>query len=385
METAGKLAPLGFGFMRLPLKDADDPTSIDIDKCCELVDIFMDAGFTYFDSARGYHGGKSEWALRKALVERYPRDSFTIATKLPAWLAENAEHARAMFDKSLRECGIDYFDYYLLHNLGESLTPGFEEYGLWDFCAEKKAEGKIKKFGFSIHDNAEELEKVLDAHPEVDFVQLQINYIDWESPIIQSRRCYEVCQERGLPVVIMEPVKGGTLANVPEEVTKLFKDYNSEASVPSWAIRFAASLPNVKIVLSGMSDMDQLLDNTSYMQDLKPLNDEEKALIKKATDIINASIDIPCTGCSYCTDGCPMQIAIPKYFSLYNADMQELRGRGITPDEGWTPQGEYYENVAKHFGKASACIQCGQCEGVCPQHLPIIEYLQTVAKHFERE
>ena len=211
METAGKLAPLGFGFMRLPLKDADDPTSIDIDKCCELVDIFMDAGFTYFDSARGYHGGKSEWALRKALVERYPRDSFTIATKLPAWLAENAEHARAMFDKSLRECGIDYFDYYLLHNLGESLTPGFEEYGLWDFCAEKKAEGKIKKFGFSIHDNAEELEKVLDAHPEVDFVQLQINYIDWESPIIQSRRCYEVCQERGLPVVIMEPVKGGTL------------------------------------------------------------------------------------------------------------------------------------------------------------------------------
>ena len=385
METAGKLAPLGFGFMRLPLKDADDPTSIDIDKCCELVDIFMDAGFTYFDSARGYHGGKSEWALRKALVERYPRDSFTIATKLPAWLAENAEHARAMFDKSLRECGIDYFDYYLLHNLGESLTPGFEEYGLWDFCAEKKAEGKIRKFGFSIHDNAEEFEKVLDAHPEVDFVQLQINYIDWESPIIQSRRCYEVCQERGLPVVIMEPVKGGTLANVPEEVTKLFKDYNSEASVPSWAIRFAASLPNVKIVLSGMSDMDQLLDNTSYMQDFKPLNDEEKALIKKATDIINASIDIPCTGCSYCTDGCPMQIAIPKYFSLYNADMQELRGRGITPDEGWTPQSEYYENVAKHFGKASACIQCGQCEGVCPQHLPIIEYLQTVAKHFERE
>ena len=290
-----------------------------------------------------------------------------------------------MFDISLEECGVDYLDYYLQHNLGESLTPGFEEYGLWEFCAQKKAEGKIKKFGFSIHDNAEELEKVLDAHPEVDFVQLQINYVDWESDIIQSRKCYEVCQERGLPVVIMEPVKGGTLANVPEEVTKLFKSYNPEASVPSWAIRFAASLPNVKIVLSGMSDMDQLLDNTSYMQDLKPLNDEEKALIKKATDIINASIDIPCTGCSYCTDGCPMQIAIPKYFSLYNADMQELRGRGITPDEGWTPQGEYYENVAKHFGKASACIQCGQCEGVCPQHLPIIEYLQTVAKHFERE
>ena len=385
METVGKLAPLGFGFMRLPLKDADDPTSIDIDKVCELVDIFMDAGFTYFDSARGYHGCKSEWALRKALVERYPRDSFTIATKLPAWLAKNADHARAMFDKSLRETGAGYFDFFVLHNLGEERTRLFDDFGLWDFLHEKKEAGLIRNLGFSIHDKAAVLEEVLEAHPEVDFVQLQINYVDWESDIIQSRKCYEVCQERGLPVVIMEPVKGGTLANVPEEVTKLFKDYNSEASVPSWAIRFAASLPNVKIVLSGMSDMDQLLDNTSYMQDLKPLNDEEKALIKKATDIINASIDIPCTGCSYCTDGCPMQIAIPKYFSLYNADMQELRGRGITPDEGWTPQGEYYENVAKHFGKASACIQCGQCEGVCPQHLPIIEYLQTVAKHFERE
>ena len=226
---------------------------------------------------------------------------------------------------------------------------------------------------------------MLTAHPEFEFVQLQLNYLDWESAGVQSRKCYEVAEKHGVPVFVMEPVKGGTLANVPEEVTKLFKDYNSEASVPSWAIRFAASLPNVKIVLSGMSDMDQLLDNTSYMQDFKPLNDEEKALIKKATDIINASIDIPCTGCSYCTDGCPMQIAIPKYFSLYNTDMQELRGRGISLDEGWTPQSEYYENVAKHFGKASACIQCGQCEGVCPQHLPIIEYLQMVAKHFERE
>ena len=376
METVGKLAPLGFGFMRLPLKDADDPTSIDIDKVCELVDIFMDAGFTYFDSARGYHGCKSEWALRKALVERYPRDSFTIATKLPAWLAKDADEARAMFDTSLEECGIDYFDYYLLHNLGETLTPPFDEYGLWEFCAEKKAEGKIKKFGFSIHDNAEELERVLDAHPEVDFVQLQINYVDWESDIIQSRKCYEVCQERGLPVVIMEPVKGGTLANVPEEVTKLFKDYNSEASVPSWAIRFAASLPNVKIVLSGMSDMDQLLDNTSYMQDLKPLNDEEKALIKKATDIINASIDIPCTGCSYCTDGCPKQIAIPELFATMNA-------KQIHHD--WHT--DYYYNAvyALPGHKASDCVKCGKCESVCPQHLPIRQLLENVANEFEKK
>ena len=241
METAGKLAPLGFGFMRLPLKDADDPTSIDIDKCCELVDIFMDAGFTYFDSARGYHGCKSEWALRKALVERYPRDSFTIATKLPAWLAKDADEARAMFDTSLEECGIDYFDYYLLHNLGETLTPPFDEYGLWEFCAEKKAEGKIKKFGFSIHDNAEELERVLDAHPEVDFVQLQINYVDWESDIIQSRKCYEVCQERGLPVVIMEPVKGGTLVKLPDSVADILRAAEPGAPLASWALRRLAA------------------------------------------------------------------------------------------------------------------------------------------------
>ena len=276
METVGKLAPLGFGFMRLPLKDADDPTSIDIDKVCELVDIFMDAGFTYFDSARGYHGCKSEWALRKALVERYPRDSFTIATKLPAWLAKDADEARAMFDTSLEECGIDYFDYYLLHNLGETLTPPFDEYGLWEFCAEKKAEGKIKKFGFSIHDNAEELERVLDAHPEVDFVQLQINYVDWESDIIQSRKCYEVCQERGLPVVIMEPVKGGTLVKLPEAVADVLRETEPGASIASWALRFAGSLPNVIAVLSGMNTPEMVAENAAIMRDGVPLTPPER-------------------------------------------------------------------------------------------------------------
>ena len=290
-----------------------------------------------------------------------------------------------IFNEQMEKTGVTYFDYYLIHDINSHSIETYNKFDCFGWIRDKKEKGLVKHIGFSFHDGPELLDEVLTAHPEFEFVQLQLNYLDWESAGVQSRKCYEVAEKHGVPVFVMEPVKGGTLANVPEEVTKLFKSYNPEASVPSWAIRFAASLPNVKIVLSGMSDMDQLLDNTSYMQDLKPLNDEEKALIKKATDIINASIDIPCTGCSYCTDGCPMQIAIPKYFSLYNADMQELRGRGITPDEGWTPQGEYYENVAKHFGKASACIQCGQCEGVCPQHLPIIEYLQTVAKHFERE
>ena len=339
---------LGFGLMRLPSLDPNDPGKIDIEQVKKMVDTFIERGFTYFDTAWMYCAFKSENAVKEALVSRHPRDSFTLTTKLHSSFVNSFEDRDRIFNEQMEKTGVTYFDYYLIHDINCHSIETYNKFDCFGWIRDKKEKGLVKHIGFSFHDGPELLDEVLTAHPEFEFVQLQLNYLDWESAGVQSRKCYEVAEKHGVPVFVMEPVKGGTLANVPEEVTKLFKSYNPEASVPSWAIRFAASLPNVKIVLSGMSDM-------------------------------------PCTGCSYCTDGCPMQIAIPKYFSLYNADMQELRGRGISPDEGWTPQSEYYENVAKHFGKASACIQCGQCEGVCPQHLPIIEYLQTVAKHFERE
>ena len=368
---------LGFGLMRLPSLDPNDPSKIDLEQTKQMVDTFLERGFTYFDTAWMYCGFQSENATKEVLVDRHPRDSFTLATKLHAGYIKTKEDCDRIFNEQRKKTGATFFDYYLLHDVGVEHYEIYKKLDCFQWLREKKEQGLVKKIGFSFHDTAELLDKVLTEQPDMEFVQLQINYLDWDSEGIQSRKCYEVAKKHNVPVIVMEPVKGGTLAQVPKSVEKMFKEYHPELSVPSWAIRFAASLDNVMMVLSGMSNMEQMLDNLSYMENFQPLDEREQQIVLQAVNLINENIAVPCTGCSYCTDGCPMNIAIPKYFSLYNADLQEIK------EKSWTPQGEYYDNLTKSFGKASDCIACGQCESACPQHLPIIEHLKTVAGHFE--
>lgn len=369
---------LGFGLMRLPLNDRSNPADIDMEQLKQMVDLFMENGFTYFDTAWMYNAFASESAAKEALVSRYPRESFTLATKLHAGFIETKEDRDRIFNTQLERTGAGYFDYYLIHGIEATMIEKYESLECFDWLLEKKAAGLVKHAGFSFHDTPEMLEEILTKHPEMEFVQLQINYLDWESEWIRSRACYEVAERHGKPVIVMEPVKGGTLAKVPAEAEALFKAQDASMSVPSWAIRFAASLPNVMVVLSGMSSIDQMKDNLSYMKEFRPLSEEEQKICFKAADIINSQIAIPCTGCSYCTEGCPMNIAIPQYFSIYNEDMREH-----LEEKGWTINFTNYEIISGTRGKASDCIACGQCEGVCPQHLSIIDYLKDVAAHYE--
>lgn len=364
---------LGFGLMRLPRTEKDGP--IDIEQTKKMVDLFMDAGFTYFDTAWAYGG--SEEATREALVKRYPRESFTIASKLAPWIdKKDRETAIKQFETSCERLGVDYIDYYLLHNLGEHRTAVFDEFDLWNYALELKAQGKIKHLGFSFHDKAEALEPILKAHPEAEFVQLQINYADWEDPFIQSKLCYELAVKYGKQVIVMEPVKGGMLANPPEIVSKVLNEANPDASNASWAIRYAASLDGVGIVLSGMSNIEQMEDNISFMKDFTPLSNEESAAIQKATDALHSIPLIPCTKCNYCAEVCPMNIGISGTFFAMNhyevyQDFEMAMSREVIN----------VQNAGK--GRANECIKCGSCEGVCPQHIGIINELEKAVELFK--
>ncbi len=370
---------LGFGCMRLPITDQNNQTSVDFQQFCDMVDSFIEQGFTYFDTAYMYHDFKSEEFVREALVKRHSRDSFTLATKMPTMFLKKEEDLERIFNEQLEKCGVEYFDYYLLHNLNAINYPIAEKFDAFDFIMKKKAEGKIKHIGFSYHDNAELLEEILTKHPEVDFVQLQINYLDWNSEGIQSGKFYNVATKHNKPVVVMEPIKGGTLINIPDEAKTLLTETDPNLSIASWAVRFAASLDNVMVVLSGMSNFEQLKDNTSYMREFKPLNEKEQEVIKKVTDVITKSIAVPCTACRYCVKGCPKNIEIPTYFSLYNEEMRMNKDKKLP----FTPQTVYYANYIKSYGKASDCVACHQCEKSCPQHIKIVDMLKKVAEAFE--
>ncbi len=366
----GKDVPkLGFGLMRLPRKGLHT----DIKQVKTMVDMFLEAGFTYFDTAFVYLG--SEAATKKALVDRYPRDSYTLCTKINAFmLAPTEKAAKQQFYTSLERTGAGYFDYYLLHSFMENNYKKYDKFHLWDFVKEQKEKGLIKHFGFSFHAGPELLDQILTEHPEVDFVQLQINYADWENPTVASRANYEVARRHGKSITVMEPVKGGKLADPPKEVKQLFDAYHPDMSYASWAIRFAASLDGIITVLSGMSSIEQMRDNISYMKEFQPLNEEEQKIIREAQRIMGSASTIPCTACRYCVEGCPKNIVIPDIFAAMNkqlGDGQLERAKAL------------YAEAAAAGGTASACIGCRQCENACPQHLPIIRHLKEAVKMFE--
>lgn len=366
-----KMPRLGFGLMRLPEADG----KIDIDTVCKMVDKYMEAGLNYFDTAYVYHGGNSESAAKKAVVERYPRDSFYLATKLPAWCIKTPEDRDRIFNEQCERAGVEYFDFYLLHSIEEGGNyDTYEKFDCFKWGVEKKKEGKIKHFGFSFHGTPALLEKLLDDHPEVEFVQIQLNYIDWDNPVISSGRLYEILRERNIPMIIMEPVKGGTLASPPPEAMDILKAARPDASAASWALRFVASLPGVMTILSGMSNEEQMKDNLSTFTSFEPLSDDEKKIIEDVKNIMHGKPTIGCTSCRYCCDGCPMGIPIPDIFSLINT----IR----IYNEGWRAKNYYNSNIAGK-ARASDCIGCGQCEGVCPQHLPIIELLKDASSQLD--
>lgn len=360
----------GFGCMRLPMNGSE----IDEKEFSEMVDTFLKNGFNYFDTAHGYHGGKSETALRKCLTSRYPREQYILTNKLTTSFFQKEEEIRPFFESQLADCGVEYFDFYLMHAQGAEIYEKFKKCNAYETALELKKEGKIKHFGISFHDKASVLEQILKEYPQIEVVQIQFNYVDYEDPAVEGRKCYEVCRKYDKHVIVMEPVKGGSLVNLSEDAKAILEALGN-GSPASYAIRFAAGFDGIMMVLSGMSNQEQLLDNISYMKEFKPLSDEEQSAVKKVCEIFHSKHLIPCTACRYCTDGCPKQISIPDLFACLNA-------KKVYHD--WN-QDYYYNSVhTVNNGKASECIGCGKCEKSCPQHLEIRSLLKEVEMEFEK-
>ena len=361
----------GFGCMRLPMKDGE----VDLEECCRMTDLFLAEGFNYFDTAHGYLDGKSETAIREFLVKRYPRDSYVLTNKLSTNFFNKEEEIEPLFGDQLKACGVDYFDFYLMHAQSKDIFEKYKKCRAYEKALEFKAEGRIKHFGISFHDTADVLDQILTEYPQIEIVQIQLNYLDFKDPAVQSGKCYQVCRKHGKPVIVMEPVKGGSLVNLPQQAKAILDDLGG-GSPASYAIRFAAGFEGIRMVLSGMSNLEQMQDNLSYMKDFQPLNERETAAVDQVCQIFHSMNLIPCTACRYCTDGCPQHISIPDLFSCMNA--QQIH-------KGWNAKYYYNEVHTKHHGKASDCIACGKCEDICPQHLPIRNLLKDVVKVFENE
>lgn len=361
----------GFGYMRLPLLENGE---VDKEQTCKMVDTFLENGFNYFDTAHGYLDGKSERAIKECLSSRHDRSEFVLTNKLTMAYFKKQEDIRPFFESQLEICGVDYFDFYLMHAQSAEIFQHFKKCRAYETALELKEEGKIRHFGISFHDRAEVLEEILKEYPQIEVVQIQFNYLDYEDPAVQSRKCYEVCRKYGKKVLIMEPVKGGNLVKLPEDAKKVLDDLHG-GSPASYALRFAAGFEGVLMVLSGMSTLEQMQDNISFMKDFQPLNEKEMEAVHQVADIFHKKHMIPCTACRYCVAGCPKQISIPDLFSCMNAKM-------VFHD--WNAD-YYYNNVhTARNGKASECVKCGKCEKVCPQHLKIREILEDVAKEFEK-
>lgn len=370
---------MGFGLMRLPQTDKDKPETINQEQVNKMTELFLEKGYTYFDTAYPYHNGKSEIALKEALKNHH-RESYIVADKLPIFAITKEEEVEPIFKEQLERCGVEYFDYYLLHNISPFSEAGYIDVDSYKFLKQQKDAGKIKKLGFSSHGDANYIEKYLQKYPDMDFIQLQINYLDWESQTIESKKCYEVAKKHDLEVIVMEPLKGGFLANIPEDANDLIKKFNPTLTPVELALRFVANLDNVFMVLCGVSSYKQMEENIEIFENMQPLSKEELDLIKQVSELINSKITVPCTKCNYCINECPVNINIPYVFDLYNSEK-------LLNEDGFTTYQVTYINYMKNKknGPASVCIDCGKCVEKCPQQINIPQVMKDVVESLENK